>query len=395
MDKQRRGVSVGVLVAAVAITLVLGFVAGTRQDDIYDAIAPSFGQKSLRANRPDWSELNEVYDALKNHLDGDLDKSQIVEGAKKGLVAAAGDNYTVYMDKKEAEAFSKSLSGDVGAGIGVEIGLRNGVPTVLRTLKDNPAKSAGVLAGDTILSVNGEDVSGKATDEVANRIRGEEGTTVKIKLLRNDKEVEYSIVRAKINNPSVELTYKDGVAILTISRFDQETGNLAKTAAKEIVDKGISKVILDLRGNGGGYVSAAQEVLGLWLQDKLLLTEKANGKVIDTIKSGINAPLAGKKTIVLADGSSASASEIVVGALKDYKTATFVGEKTFGKGSVQDQISLSGGDLLKVTIGRWYTPNDTNINQAGIKPDVEVLMTADDINKNNDTQLKRALDMLK
>ncbi|MDR0397963.1 MAG: S41 family peptidase [Candidatus Nomurabacteria bacterium] len=390
---ERKGVSVGALIAAVAITLVFGFVAGTRKDEIFEAVGPMLGQKVAIA--PNWSELNEVYKALKNHYDGSVSDSQIIEGAKKGLVAAAGDDYTIYMDRVEAEEFSKSLSGDVGAGIGVEIGQRNGVPTILRVLKDNPAKAAGVLAGDIVVMVNDEDMSGKTTDEVASRIRGEDGTSVKVKFYRSGEELELNIVRAKINNPSVELSYKNNVAIITISRFDQETGSLVKNAAKEINDKGIDKIILDLRGNGGGYVSAAQDVLSLWLQDKLLLTEKANGRVIDTIRSGGNAPLAGKKTIVLADGSSASASEIVVGALKDYKAATFVGEKTFGKGSVQDQISLSGGGLLKVTIGRWYTPNDTNINKSGIKPDIEVKMTADDINGNNDTQLKRALEILK
>jgi carboxyl-terminal processing protease len=394
MVKQRKGVSAGVLVAAIAITLIVGFIAGTRKDELFGAVAPMLGQRAGQASL-DWSELNEVYRALDSKFDGTLDNDKLVEGAKKGLVAAAGDDHTVYMDREEAAKFEKSLSGDVGAGIGVEIGVRSGVPTILRVLKDNSAKAAGVLAGDVVLAVNDENVTGKTTDEVASKIRGEAGTTVKVKFLRGDKEVEYSIVRAKINNPSVELDFNGDTAILKISRFDQQTGGLAKDAASEINKRGVNKVVLDLRGNGGGYVSAAQEVLSLWLKDKLLLTERFKGSVIDQLKSGDNAPLAGKKTIVLADGLSASASEIVVGALKDHKAATFVGEKTFGKGSVQDQISMSGGGLLKVTIARWYTPNDTNINKSGIEPDVKVEMTLEDINKGDDKQLERALQMLK
>jgi carboxyl-terminal processing protease len=394
MVKQRGSISVGVLVIVVSITLVLGFVAGTRKDELFAAIAPAFGQKAPKA-APNWSELNEVYGALSENFDGSLENDKLIEGAKKGLVAAAGDEHTTYMDADEAEEFKKSLSGDVGAGIGVAISQRNGVPTIVRVLSNNTAKAAGVLAGDVILSVNGEDMLSKATNDVAAKVRGEAGTTVNLKLQRGDKEVEYSIVRAEINNPSVEVEYNGDVAIMILSRFDQETGRLAKDAASEIGKKGINKVILDLRGNHGGYVSAAQEVLGLWLKDKLLLTERSKGAVIEQLKSSGNAPLAGKKTIVLADSLSASASEIVVGALKDYKVATFVGEQTFGKGSVQNQISLSGGGLLKVTIGRWYTPNDTNINKSGISPDVKVEMTLDDINQNNDKQMARALELLK
>jgi carboxyl-terminal processing protease len=380
------------LIVIAAITLIVGFIAGTRKDEIFAVVAPVIGMEA--SPEPSWSSLSEVYGALKNNYDGKLDDDKLVEGAKKGLVAAAGDPYTVYMDSEEAGKFEKSLSGDVGAGIGVEIGERNGLSTIVRVLKDNPAKAAGVLAGDVIKSVNGEDVAKLTTDEVASKVRGEAGTTVKLKVVRGGADKEFNIRRETIKNPSVELEFKDGVAILRVTRFDQKTGDLARTAAEDINKKGANKVILDLRGNGGGYVTAARDLLSLWLTDKLLFTEKANGDVVEEMRSSGKALLTGKKTIVLADSLSASASEIVVGALKDYKAATFVGEKTFGKGSVQSQVNVSGG-LLKVTIGKWYTPKDLNIGKSGIKPDVEVVLTLDDINKSNDKQMVKALQLLK
>jgi carboxyl-terminal processing protease len=395
MVKQRK-ITTGILAGCVAVALIVGFAAGTRKDEIFAAISPMFGIETRGGARPDWSRLNEVFDALRNNFDGDLNNDTLVEGAKRGMVAATGDDYTVFMNAEEAEEFQKSLSGDVGAGVGIEVGMRNSVPTVVRTLRDNPAKAAGVLAGDVIVAVNDESVLGKSIEEVVQKVRGEVGTSVKLTISRGGQELEFNIVRATINNPSVELEFDGDVAVMTISRFDQNTGRLARDAANEINARGADKIILDLRGNGGGFVTAAESVMNLWIDgNQLLMTEKARGQVVDEMRSGRNAPLAGKRTIVLADGSSASASEIVVGALKDHGAATFVGEQTFGKGSVQNQINLRGGALLKVTIARWYTPDDLNINKSGIAPDVEVKMTLDDINNNNDVQLKRALEMLR
>jgi carboxyl-terminal processing protease len=340
--------------------------------------------------------LNYVYDRLKDNFDGELDNKELVEGAKRGMVAATGDKYTAYMSAKEAEEFKKDLEGDFGAGIGVEIGLRNDWPTVVRLLDDNPAKRAGVKAGDVFVEVNDESVAGWTVEEVSNKVRGEDGTSVKVKFLRGDHEVGFTMTREQINNPSVELSFKDDVAVLAISRFDSETGRLAEDAAKKVNERKVNKVILDLRGNGGGYTDAAQEVLSLWVKDeKTLFTERSRGKVVsDVVSLDGDSLLAGKKTVVLVNGTTASAGEIVAGALQDYKLATLLGEQTYGKGSVQRTLDLNNGGLLKVTIANWYTPNGVNLNKSGIEPDQEVKLTLKDLENGKDTQLLKALELL-
>lgn len=375
-----------------AVTLIGGLALGLNWDTLEAQFAPYLGGKKVAAEI-DFSSLNSVYKKLAEEYDGDLDKSKVIEEAKRGLVNAAGDTYTYYLNAVEAEEFQKDLSGDVGAGIGVEIGERDGVVKVLRTTPDNPARKAGVLAGDIIYKADGEDISMLKVDDIAKKLRGAAGTKVKLTVLRNNKEKEFELTRETINNVSVYSEYKDKTAIITITRFDQDTGNLARKAAKEAIDKSCDKFIIDLRGNGGGYVSAAKEVASLWVDGKIVVEQRsASGAYNEkTYANSNSAILAGKKTIVLTNGSTASASEIVAGALQDYGLATLIGEKTFGKGSVQALEDLPGGDLLRVTVAKWYTPNGKNINGDGIEPDKTVERTFEQINKDEDPQLDAAL----
>lgn len=394
MDRDKKQVKLSTLIAVSGIAMIIGFIGGTRKEEVLNLLSPIFGIKKT-ASSLDLSSVQNTYRVLAEKFDGNLDTAKLIEGASKGLVEAAGDEYTTYMDAAEAEEFNKSLSGDVGAGIGVQVGMRNNLPTVVRALKNNPAIKAGILAGDVIVEVNGESVSGKTIDEITTKIKGEVGTTVKVKISRNGEEKEFSITRATISNPSVELEISGEIAILTISRFDSETGALAKKYAQEIKQKGISKVILDLRGNGGGYVTAAQSVASLWIEkNKLIVTEKKGSQIVDEIRSTGDNILNGVETIVLADQGSASASEIVVGALKDNKAAKIYGKRTYGKGSVQEPVDINSGALLKVTVAKWYTPSGENLNGEGISPDQEVELTADDINSGNDPQMTSAKDTL-
>ncbi len=393
MDRGKK-VERSTLIIVSTFMLVLGFAGGSRIDDIKNLIAPVFGMK--RVEKLDLSAVEKTYNQLASNFDGKLDQQKLTEGASKGLVEAAGDKYTEYMTAKEAEEFNKSLSGDVGAGIGVELAKDGQSVKVVRVLAKNSAQSAGILPGDIILKVNDEDVSKKSTAEVSSKIRGDAGTTVKISLLRGQDIKEFSVTRAKIENPSVELSKNGDVAILSIYRFDSETGALAKKYAEEIKNEGFSKVILDLRGNGGGYVQAAKTVASLWLEkNALIVSEKTGSKTIEEIRATGNNPLKGMKTVILLDGTSASASEIVAGALKENKAATIVGEKSYGKGSVQTTVDMSGGALLKVTIAKWYTPNGENISNNGISPDVEVKAPESQSYLLNDVQKNKALDLLK
>ena len=393
MDRGKK-VERSTLIIVSTFMLVLGFAGGSRIDDIKNLIAPVFGMKKVE--KLDLSAVEKTYNQLASNFDGKLDQQKLTEGASKGLVEAVGDKYTEYMTSKEAEEFNKSLSGDVGTGIGVELAKDGDSVKVVRVLAKNPAESAGILAGDIISKVNGEDVSKENTSEISKKIRGDAGTTVKIGIIRGNEKKEFSVTRAKIENPSVELTKKDGVATLSIYRFDSETGVLAKKYAEEIKNEGISKVILDLRGNGGGYVQTAKTVASLWLEkNALIVSEKTGLKTVEEIRATGDNPLKGIKTVILLDGSSASASEIVAGALKEHKAAQIVGEKSYGKGSVQTTIDMPNGALLKVTIAKWFTPSGKNISNNGISPDIKVSAPKGESYLLNDIQKNKALEILK
>ena len=389
---RQRKVSQGVFLASLVLAIIVSFAAGTRSEEIYQIAAPIFGIKV--AKQPlDTEVMKEAYRQLAANYDGDLDANKLSDGAARGMVKAVGDDYTIFLDKEEAAEFNKSLNGEV-SGIGAEIGVRNLQPTVLRVLDDSPAKKAGLKTGDIFVAVNGTSVAGETASGVADKVTGEAGTTVKLTMRRGSESLDFSITRAQISDPSVRWSVSDDVGILTISRFDDNTGSLARKAAKEFIDKGVKGVIVDLRNNGGGYLTAAQEVASLWLDSgKTVVTEKSRGQVTETVKASGNPTLKGKKTIVLVNGSSASASEIVAGALKDYQAATLVGEKTFGKGTVQKVINLSDDRILKVTVARWYTPQDRNITKEGIQPNQTVKMSSDDNNAGRDPQMARAKEL--
>lgn len=384
-SKERRGISKNVYFLTIALTIVIGFVAGTRSNEIFALVAPVVGIK-VETGTLDLRSVQASYQQLKANYDGTLDTQKLIDGASRGLVAAAGDQYTVFMDAKEADAFDKDLTGDIGGGIGAEIGVRNDHPTIIRVLDNHPAQKAGLQAGDIIMTVNDQPSLNWTADKTASAIRGEVDTTLKLTVMRGEKTESYTITRKTITNPSVESKVEDGLGVLTISRFDDETADLARTAAESFKSQNVRGVILDLRGNGGGYLTSAQSVAGLWLKDKIVVSERANGKVVDELRSSKDSILAGIPTVVLVNGASASASEIVAGALQDYNAATLIGEKTFGKGTVQKVLELGAGTKLKVTIARWYTPNGKNITKEGIQPTQKVELTADDVNKDKDPQ---------
>lgn len=389
-DKQKKwSFTPSAFVLTAALVFIVGYAAGMRNDQIVGLVAPTFGFK-VATGSLDLASVQNTYRQLAANFDGNLDTNALISGASKGLVAAAGDDYTVYMDKKTADEFNKDLNGNIGGGIGAEIGSRGNKPTVIRTLPDTPAAQAGMEAGDVIVAVNDLSTSSWSVNDTVNKIRGDVGTTVKVTVLRGTMPKDFTLTRQKITAPSVEYKIQGGVGIMTMSRFDDTTSDLARQAAENFKSNNVKGVILDLRGNGGGLLTAAQDVAGLWLRDQLVVTEKTNGKVTDQLKSGNDPVLAGIPTVVLVNGSSASASEIVSGALQDHKVATLIGEKTFGKGSVQKLIDMPGGAVLKVTVARWYTPNDKNINKQGITPDKTVALTADDTNAGRDPQLDAA-----
>ena len=374
------------------IIALVGFVIGTRSDTIFAHVGQALGM-NIETGTLDLSSVQETYQQLKANYDGDVDQDELVYGASRGVVAAVGDAHTVFMDPEEAAEFEKSMNGDIGGGVGAEIGLRNKRPTIIRLLDDSPAKDAGVKVNDIIVSVNEQSVSGQTVDQVVEKIRGEIGTSVKLGLLRGEESVTISVTRRQITSPTVESKIDGNVGILTVHMFNDETGSLARSAAESFVEKGVTKVILDLRGNGGGTVTAAQSFAGLWLDMQTLMTERSNGKDDQTVKTTGKPILGDIKTVVLINGGSASASEIVAGALSEYEKATLVGEKSYGKGSVQAVIQLDSGAILKVTTARWYTPKGATIDGKGIEPTEKVELTADDFDAGRDPQMDKAKEL--
>ncbi|MDN5819489.1 MAG: S41 family peptidase, partial [bacterium] len=367
--------------------------AGTRSDQIIAVVGPAFGI-NRSADRLDLSSVQKTYQTLRSNYDGDIDTDKLVVGASKGLTAALGDKYTVYFDQKESEQFNSDLDGSIGGGIGAMIGLQHNQPTILQVLKNDPAEQAGLKDNDRIIAINGDTMVDKTVDDVVAKLRGKTGTTVKITVLRGSNKQTFSVTRDEITSPSVDSDIKGDVGVLSISRFDDETGSEARQAAEKMLQHGVKSVVLDLRNNGGGYVDAAQDVASLWLKDKVIVQERKGDKVVDTL-STTGTPILNKlPTVVLINANSASAAEIVAGALHDYKVATLLGEKSFGKGSVQTVIDMGWGNTLKVTIAKWYTPNGVNIMDEGIKPDIKVGITEKDVNNGKDVQLQAALDKL-
>ena len=344
----------------------------------------------------DFSSVDELYSELKENYDGELDTNKLIDGIKIGLAQATGDPYTEYFNEEGSKEFNQELSGTF-SGIGAELGKDGEKLVVISPIADSPASKAGLLPKDVIASIDDQSAAGLSVSQAVDKIRGKEGTKVKLGIVRGETEaLSFEITRAQINIPSVKSEIKGDVGIITVSRFWDDTASLAEKAADDFNQKGIKKIVLDLRNDPGGSLNAAVALSSLWLdKGQTVLMEKQGSKVIQTLKASGNQKFKDAKTVVLINEGSASASEITAGALKDNGKATLIGVKSYGKGSVQQVIPLKSGGTLKVTIARWYTPSDKNIDKEGIKPDQEVKRSLDDIKAKLDPQLDAAFSALK
>jgi carboxyl-terminal processing protease len=337
----------------------------------------------------DYSSVNEVYQLLKTNYDGSLDQTKLLDGLKTGLVNAAGNPYTEYMSPKDYKAFNSQLDGTF-SGIGAELSLntQNQI-TVISPISGFPADKAGLKTKDIITAINSKTTTGMGLSAAVDNIRGPKGTDVTLTIVRagEDHTIDLKITRNDITIPSVTSKVENGIGYLKISRFGEDTTQLAQTAAQSFKSQNVKGVILDMRDDPGGLLDAAVGVSSLWLPSgKTVLTERRNGIIINSYTADGQSPLQGIPTVVLVNGGSASASEITAGALKDNNVATLVGVKSYGKGSVQQVLKLKNGGALKVTIARWYTPNGKNIDKAGITPDKVVELTSDQIKAGQDPQ---------
>ncbi|MEZ0209258.1 MAG: S41 family peptidase [Candidatus Paceibacterota bacterium] len=325
-------------------------------------------------------------------------------GMIEGYVASYKDPYTVFFPPKEAKSFNENVQGSFG-GVGMNVGMKEGNITVISPLKDSPAMKAGIKAGDIITAIDDKNVIGLSSDEAVTMIRGEIGTKVKITVihLQSKTAVDITITRAEIKIPTIDTETKNGVFVIHLYNFSAESPDLFNTALNTFITSNLKYLVIDLRGNPGGYLDAAVRMASYFLKEGQVVVSERQGKdetVLNHRSLGLTGAPVGTKIVVLVDAGSASASEILAGALKDQGVAKIVGEKTFGKGSVQELVNFSDGSSLKVTIAKWFTPNGVNISESGIKPDVESLIGTstpklDSAGKPIDTQLLKAIEIVK
>ena len=341
----------------------------------------------------DFSQINEVYQALRDNYDGTLTEQQVLDGLKHGLAQSTKDPYTVFFTAEEANTFNNELQGTIsGIGAQLELDQDNNI-VVVAPLAGSPAEAAGLRAKDSIVTIDGTSTTGMSVNDAVQKIRGQKGTSVKLGIVRNKTQaLDFTITRDTIQIPTaVSKILDNNVGYLQVSQFSEDTDSLVMKAVADFEAKHVTKVILDLRDNPGGEVTTAVQLSSLWLQQgDVIVQQKRGNSVIDTQYANDTDPLHGMKTVVLVNGGSASASEITALALRDHKAAYIIGEKTYGKGVVQQLIPFSDGSSLKVTIAKWYSPNGTNINHVGITPDQIVTPTDADYQSNNDVQLKAA-----
>ncbi len=374
------------------------FVAGWGVGSGRIGVAAFGGPQSLNKQLPnslDFSSVNMVYQALKGNFDGELSEQELLDGLKSGLVKAAGDPYTEYLNEDRYDEFSDALNGSF-EGIGAELGQDDdGNIEVVAPISGYPAEKAGLRGGDIIIKVDDTFTTGMTVTEAVEKIRGPKDTTVTLTVIRGGQQLELAITRDTIVTPSVHWEVEGGIGYMQISRFNAETGRLARQAAEDFKQQNVTGVVVDLRNNIGGLTTGAVDISSLWLpKGTVVLTERRGGDIIATMRATGDPVLQGIPAVVLINGGTASSAEIVAGALHDNGAATLVGTKTYGKGSVQKLVNVGSGGVLKVTVARWYTPDGKNIDKEGITPDKEVTISEEDIQNGRDPQEAAALENL-
>ena len=346
--------------------------------------------------------LSQFRTELENKYIGEINDEELIDGALKGYVNALGDPYTTYYTKEEMKEIMEETNGNfVGIGIYMTENIKENVIMVIKPIENSPAEKAGILPGDIITKINDVEYTGDKLEEASNKIRGEEGTKVKLEIYRNGETKEFEITRKKVVISHITTkVLEDNIGYIAISDFDGDCANEFKTKYKELEKKGITKLIIDIRNNGGGIVDKSLEIANTMIEKGSTLLITKDKKNNEDITKATENPIINMPVVVLTNEYSASASEILAGAFKDNNKATLVGTKTYGKGIIQELNKLSDGSGLKVTVSEYYTPNHTAINKIGITPDVEVELSDEakkqlNLEEKDDNQLQKAIEILK
>ena len=363
-----------------------------------------FHSQGASAEGVDMAEFWEVWELLEEKYVSSTSSEAIsvqdrLHGAIQGLVRSYGDPYTVFLPPSDASMFEEDISGNFG-GVGMEVGLRDGLVTVIAPLPNTPASKAGIVSKDVIVEIDGVATDGMGIDEAVRLIRGEAGTTVDLKIYR-EGELEFldiTVTRDNITIPTIETKEEDGVFIITLYSFNALAQNQMAEALEEYAQGDSRKLVLDLRGNPGGFLQSAVSIASYFLpQGKVIVQENFGEGLQEEMYRSQGRTLgefAPEEMIVLVDGGSASASEILAGALQEHGITKLMGEQTFGKGSVQELVGLDDGSSLKVTVARWFTPNGVSISEGGLTPDIFVERTPQQVIEGVDPQLQAAIEYL-
>lgn len=385
-----------IAVIIIAASFFVGFSMGTNQ-------VPRAVPSGLLSERGDidFTTFWDVWDAInKKYVTREGPENQEkVWSATSGLVKSLGDPYSVFFPPKEAENFASEVRGNFG-GVGIEIGMEDDILTIIAPLKNTPAEKAGLLPGDKIIKIDDDSAFGITIDESVDLIRGEIGEPVLLTVVREGEAepIEIEVIRDIIQIPVIETENRDdGVFIIRLFTFTGTSPALFRDALREFIETGYDKLVLDLRNNPGGFLESATDIASWFLPAGKVVVEE-RGREEGTEKfyrsRGYNIFTEELKFVILINRGSASASEILAGALSEYGIATLVGEKSFGKGSVQELIALPKGTSLKLTIAKWYTPHGASISQKGIVPEIEVEYTREDAEADIDPQLDKAIEVL-
>ena len=388
----------GIVLAVFVIYLCVSIGIKIANGSIYATVTGAFGGSILDSKTV--KKIDEVYKIIENTYIEEYDKDKLREGMIKGMVDALDDPYSVYYNEEEYAEMMESSSGQFeGIGAYLSQDPANMQVKVVRPIKNSPAEEAGIIAEDIIVEVDGENVEGEDINVVVSKVRGPEGTKVNVGIYREgESEILYfDVTRAKIDEESVEWEMKeDNIGYIYISSFEDATGKQFVEGYDALIDEGMTSLIIDLRTNGGGYVDTSVEVADRLVKEGIIVSIKDRRGLSYAYEDAGDDKFIDIPCVVLVDGNTASASEILTGCLKDYELVTIIGTKTFGKGIVQDVLPLGDGTGLKVTSAKYYTPNGENIHKIGIEPDIVVEWDYEKYkNEGIDNQLEAAINYLK
>lgn len=390
------------IVLLVTLSFGAGVYTGNSNQSEIDKVTGVVGKETEVVTEVDFSPFWKVWNIIneKYPTASEISDQEKVYGAISGLIGSLNDPYSVFFTPDEAKSFEEEIAGNF-TGVGMEVDIKDKVLTVIAPLKDTPAYRANIKPGDKIMKIDNTITTGLNIEEAVKLIRGPKGTTVTLTIFRegNKDPIEIKVVRDVINIPTLDTEMReDGIFVIKLYSFSANSASLFRNAMKQFVNSGNDKLILDLRGNPGGYLDAAVDIASWFLKSgKTIVTEDYGGNKPPEIFRSRGYDIFSDhqlKFVILIDDGSASASEIVAGAMQDYELAKLVGSHSYGKGSVQEVVDVTSDTILKITVAKWLTPNGTSIGEKGLIPDYIVESTSQDISTKNDPQMNKAVEIL-